>query len=229
MARRKNDTQSAIETIIALVVFLASVAFLAWLPFRRATGGTLFVGVLGIIGGLVSLMWWVGTHEAPPPDLKVLAAISGGLYGLALLMRIVTGARDEFEDIEGVEADSLPLRRGEVVLYEGVAQFLGDRRRPIHFGVSFPIAGRVRGGVGTTVPITSLEVVDQGTLVVTNQRVLLVGRKRTRTLKGGRLLGATVEDAHVVIRPENGGLVVAAVRDPQAVAEAVQSLTELSI
>ena len=228
MARRRNDTQSASKIIILLVVFLGSIAFLGWLPLRRATRGTLVPGVVGIIGGLASLSWWVGAHDAPPVELKLLAAASGGLYAVALVLRILLGPRDEFEAIERADVASLSLRRDEVVLYEGGAKFLADRRKPLHLGISFPIAGRFRGGVGTTIPITSLHVIDQGTLVVTSRSVVLLGERGTRTLKGRRILQVTADDNHVFIRPVQGVMIVAAVREPQAVLEAIQSLVELS-
>ena len=227
MARR-NNTQSSLGTIVAIIVFFASITMAAYIPLRRAKSGAMFVGIAGIIGGLGSLVWWFLTFENPPDDLKILASLSGGAYGLAVVLRLAQGPKDEAGVTATISTDDLPLRRNEVVLYQGVARFLGDRRTPVHLGVSFPLFGRVRGGVGTTVALTNLDVVDEGTLVVTNERVLIAGQGRTRTLKGRRLISTSVENGRVIIRPDHGPVVVASVDDAHAVEQAVRSLIELA-
>ena len=115
------------------------------------------------------------------------------------------------------------------MLYSGVAKLLEDKRIRGFGGVSFPLVGRVRGGVGLAVPIEVNVVVDEGGLTVTSQRVVFTGGKKTKTLKGKSLVAAQAENDLVVIRPANGRLVVYRSGDAGAAAGAIQSLIELSM
>lgn len=217
-------SKSSAGTIIAMLVFLASAATLLYLPIRRGKPEAKLAGVLGIIGLLSSLIWWVMTHEQPPLELKVVAALSGALYLLALVFRVAGGK----QEATPVNTASLGLGGGEVRLYEAPARFLGERRVRAFGGLGFRVARGVSAGLGLSVPVSMLSVVDEGSLVVTNRRVIFAGARGTVTVKARSILDAGSEGEYLVVRPERGHMLVAEVRDPGSAAGAVRSAMELA-
>lgn len=233
MARRSSSDKSNAGMIVAIVVALASFAFLAWLPIRKGSGLCQLVGGLAIAGGLACIVWWVPTHEHPPDGLRILAITSGIFYVVALVLRVAGAVMPTSEDDVASSrfAERIPgvqTRNGEVVLFQGDAQFLGDKRVRAFGGISTRLGFGLRGGVGLSVPIHTMAVIDQGVLVVTNERIVLAGAARTTTLKPNRILNAVVDGDHVVVRPTNGKSFVVEVRRPGLAVGAIRSAMQLA-
>lgn len=219
--------------VVAIFVAMASFAFVAWLPLRKGSAACQLVGGLGIAGGLASAVWWVPTHEHPPVGLMTLAVSSVIAYAIALVLRLAgamsPSANNDVAATRFAEGfPSVQTGHGEVILFQGDAQFFGEKQVRAFGGVSTRLGLGLRGGAGLSVPIRTLDVIDQGELVVTTERVVMSGAARTTTLKLNRILDALVDGNRVVVRPMNGKSLVVEVRQPEAAARAIRSALGLA-
>lgn len=234
MARRSNDSEASAGSIIAIFVALVSFTVLAWLPIRKGSAACQFIGGVAIAGGLASVVWLVAAYGHPPDGLRMLAIGSGVAYGVALILRVVGAVMpvaDPIGEAGGGDADDVPsfsTKNGEVVLFQGEAQFLGDKQVRMFGGISKHLGLGLRGGVGLSVPIRTMTVIDEGEFVVTNERIVFAGAARTTTLRPNRILDVAVDGDHVVVRPTNGRSLVVEVRQPEAAVGAIRSALRLA-
>lgn len=200
-----------------MVIALGSFAFAMYMPFRRARPVAVAWGVLGIVGLLGSLVWWVPTFADPPLALKVTAILSAVAYAIGILLRIKGGPATAWV------RPNVRLRAGEVVMFESPARVLGSRRIRAFGGLGLRVAKGVGVGGGLSVPIDVPTFADEGMLVVTSRRVILAGGRRTLTFLGRNLLDARAEGDWLVLRPTRGPVLQVEVSDASAAVDAIRS------
>jgi hypothetical protein len=125
-----------------------------------------------------------------------------------------------------VEVPGLVMRRGEVAHWSEPGALLEERivgRRTV--GASAGVSIRVMRGVsfrvgqsrGRSLPITEVQAVSSGLLVVTSDRVLLRGESKSFVVRWDKLLGYDFYSDGVSIVPATGKPRVVQLADPDAV------------
>lgn len=104
-------------------------------------------------------------------------------------------------DAEELRDIPLVLHRGEVVIYAAAqtATFCEGRSERLFAGGSVRVVGSVRvfGGGATSIP--RLTPADEGRAILTNQRVVFLGRLRTVEVPIERLVGMRYDDTALVL------------------------------
>lgn len=222
--RRRKGGPSTGEAIVSLLAALVAILFLLYLPLKGGKDGAKVLGIFGILGLMTCLIWWFATHENPTVALKVITGISGAVYLAALGLRIFGGAAGAVP----VDTSRFALGRGESILYEAPARFLGEKRIRAFGGLGFRLGRGIGTGLGLSIPIPVTTVVDEGSLVVTNRRIILAGHKGTVAVRANKVFDVGIQGDYLMVRPEQGHVLVAELRDPSPAEMAVRSAVELS-
>jgi len=206
------------------LVAIAGIGLLLYLPFKGGKSESKAVGLLGIVGLVGCLIWWIVAHDNPPPALKAVSVLSIAVYILGIVIRIVGGRRGAVP----VDTSSFSLSRGEALLYEAPARFFGEKRIRAFGGLGFRLGRGVGTGFGLSVPVSITDIVDEGSLVVTNRRVIMAGHKGTVVVRVRKIVDVESQGHYLMLRPEQGHVLVAEVIDPEAALFAVRSAQELA-
>lgn len=226
MARRKrrSNSRSSAGSLAAILIALAGIGLLLYLPFRGGKSESKVVGILGIVGLVGCLIWWVVAIDNPPPVLKVVSVLSVATYILGIVIRVSGGRRGAI----AVDTSSFSFGRGEALLHEAPARFFGEKRIRAFGGLGFRLGSGVGTGFGLSAPVSITDVVDEGTLVVTNRRIIMAGHKGTVVVRVRKIVDAGSQGQYLMLRPEQGHVLVAAVTDPETALSAIRSAVELS-
>ncbi len=128
------------------------------------------------------------------------------------------GGIDPAELLRQIQAGTYPpvacgivLKRGEIALFNGPVQLAEDKTTSNYVGgsrgVSVPIAFGMRFRVGSfqghAITRQSLTTVDQGTLVVTTQRLVFNGARQSVVIPANKILSTVIYRDGVDVRVEN--------------------------
>ena len=108
-------------------------------------------------------------------------------------------------DEEDLRDVPVVLEPGEVVIYAAAetATFSEERSERLFAGGSMRVVGSVRVFGGGTQSIPRLTAVDEGRAILTNRRILFLGRLRTVEVPVGSLVGLRYDDTGLALHVSN--------------------------
>lgn len=222
MTRRRRGnglSRESASVIGALILAIVSIATLLILPLSEHSRGAKALAGFGIAIGVCTVLGWLLSSPADVNWVWGGLATAAVLYGFAI-----------FNPSLGVEprivgaGSPVELRADEVLLAQGPAEQLGRSRLRGHVGLGSRLFGGLAGGAGLSFPIDGLSAVDEGEVVVTDQRVIFAGLHKTTTFSHGDIAGVEFSGAVLLLRRQRGKNLILKLPDPAEVVAAIRAV-----